>query len=417
MRTLIFSLTLFTCACLKIQAQVNYVLNPSFEQYSNCPVITSEIKYANYWNGIDSTWSPGGAYFGPICLPDYCNICDTTHLGIPEVDVNIPCNVYFCHYPRTGNGMVQVRMLIDPTGPADNVDIRDYLQGRLYKPLTAGKNYCVTFYTTLEQISSYAIDKIGAYLDDGSIDIGQDSAGCANPQTAYSPQIYASAIIADTLNWVQVQGLFTASGTETFITIGNFFDFAHTDKVAFGVTGSGIVFYLIDDVSVIEIGAKPDAGPDAYVSPGSDSATIGSSELGLPLTWFVLGSLVPIGNTGSIKVHPDTTTTYVLSLDICDGGTTDTVTVWVAPAGVNNVQMQFANVQIFPNPTTGNFSIEHAKGLQLTIYDVLGKEVFTAAIVSDKQQININDLPGGVYSGQIMDTNTGARVIRKIVKE
>jgi len=417
-RQIIFVIGIFTCAFItKIKAQVNYVLNPSFEQYSKCPYLLDQIKYATDWTPIDSIGNPDSPFYQPLCTPDYCNICDTTHLSMPDLAVTVPNDYYFYHYPRTGNGMVQVRMLIDPSGPTGLPDVRDYLQGRLYKPLTADKNYCVTFYTTLEQISSYAIDKIGAYLDDGSIDIGQDSAGCANPQTAYTPQIYASAIISDTLNWVQVQGLFTASGTETFITIGNFFNFAHTDKVAFGVTGSGISVYLIDDVSVIEIGAKPDAGLDAYVSPGSDSATIGSSEEGLPLTWFVLGSAVPIGHTGSLKVHPDTTTTYVLSLDICDGGTTDTVTVWVAPAGVDNMQMQFANVQIFPNPTNGNFSIEHAKGLLLTIFDVLGKEVFTASIISDKQQININDLPGGVYSAQITDTKTGARVVRKIVKD
>ncbi len=413
---MIFFALLFTCACLKIQAQVNYVLNPSFEEYTKCPYVLDQIKYALHWTPIDSIGDPDRPLYQPLCTPDYCNTCDTTHIsGSPEFDVNVPGNEYFYQYPRTGNGMAQIRTLVDPSGPIGLPDVRDYLQGRLYKPLTAGKNYCVTFYVSLCEISGYAINGIGAYIDDGSIDIGQDSAGCASPQTAYSPQAVTMTIVSDTMDWVQIQGLVTASGNETFITIGNFSDYAHTDKILRTVNGGS--FYLIDDVSVVEFGTKPIAGPDAFVSPGSDSVTIGSSEEGLPLTWTILGSAVPIGHMGSLKVHPDTTTTYVLFLDICDVGGTDTVTVWVAPAGVGNTQMQFANLQIFPNPTTGNLSVEHAKGFQLSIYDVIGKEVYTSSITSEKAQININDLPGGVYTGQIIDSKTGAQVMRKIVKE
>ncbi len=77
----------------------------------------------------------------------------------------------------------------------------------------------MTFYTTLEQSSAYAINHIGAYLDDGSIDGGQDSVGCAAPQTEYVPQVFETSIINDTLNWVKVQGSFVANGTEKFITI------------------------------------------------------------------------------------------------------------------------------------------------------------------------------------------------------
>ena len=34
--------------------QVNYVLNPSFEQYKNCPNDADQIKFANYWSSIDT---------------------------------------------------------------------------------------------------------------------------------------------------------------------------------------------------------------------------------------------------------------------------------------------------------------------------------------------------------------------------
>jgi len=417
MMRLIISLILFTCAC-DTQAQVNYVLNPSFEQYSKCPQYLDQLKYALHWTPIDSIRNSDTLFYQPDCVPDYCNTCspycDTCYiLGT----VSVPINVSFYQYPRTGNGMVQVTMLIDPTLSPSSIDIRDYLQGKFYKPLIAGKNYCVTFYVNLEEASGYAIDKIGAYLDDGSIDVGQDSAGCGLPHPSIIPQVYTSAIITNDTGWTMIQGLITAGGTERFITIGNFFDDAHTDTLIYcDDPGNGFSAYLIDDVSVIEIGAKPDAGPDAYVSPGSDSATIGSSEEGLPLTWFVYGSLVPIGHTGSIKVHPDTTTTYVLSMDLCDGVTFDTVTVWVAPAGVTSPRPSPGErVTLSPNPARDRLTVSNAAGNYLVIYDVVGREVFTTTIVSDKQNINIKDFSDGVYLVEFVDSLTAYRVTKRLV--
>jgi len=403
----VIAIFFLTCACLKTQAQVNYVLNPSFEQYWSCPTGLDQIRKAKFWEQIDTN------IIFPVCSPEYCNAC-----ALSTSQVGIPLGYGYNHYPRTGNGMVQMVMYFD-NGYSGELYQRDYTQGHLYKPLTAGNLYCITFYVTMEQFSQYAINHIGAYLDDGSIDAPQDSAHCGLPQTAYTPQILESTIINDTVNWVKVQGFFTAAGNETFITIGNFFDITHTDTVRAtpSMGGSNFSLYLLDDVSVVETGTKPIAGPDAYVSPGSDSVTIGSNEEGLPLIWYILGNGTPIGHTGSLKVHPDTTTTYVLDLDICDAGRTDTVTVWVAPAGVENMQTLLGNVQIFPNPTTGNFSIEHAKGLQLIIYDVIGRKVYETSITSDKEQININDQPGSLYMGQITDEKTGVRVVLKIVKE
>jgi len=313
--------------------------------------------------------------------------------------------------------MAQVVMYFDNSFP--NTNQRDYLQGRFNKPLTAGKNYCVTFYVCFEYANSsdpsgYAINNIGAYLDDGTIDA--DTIGCGMPHPSIIPQVHSSVIINDTV-WVEIQGLITASGTERFITIGNFYDDAHTDTIAYPGTGNSWAAYLVDDVSVIEIGAKPDAGPDAYVSPGSDSATIGSSEEGLPLTWFVYGSLVPIGHTGSIKVHPDTTTTYVLSLDICDGGTTDTVTVFVSPAGVKPLTPK-GEPSIWPNPAKGQLTVSNAAGNYLVIYDVVGREVpfDKLTMTSNKEVVDISGLVSGVYVVQIIAPD-GSKKCMQMVKE
>jgi len=309
--------------------------------------------------------------------------------------------------------MAQVVMYFDNSFSFPNE--RDYLQGRFSKPLTAGKDYCVTFYvsfggTTTSFPSAYAVDHIGAYLDDGSIDA--DTIGCGMPHPSIIPQVYTSSIITDDTGWTMIQGFITATGTERFITIGNFFDNAHTDIIKYG---GGFSVYLVDDVSVVETGTKPDAGPDAYVSPGSDSATIGSSEEGLPLTWFVYGSLVPIGHTGSLKVHPDTTTTYVLSMDICDGVTFDTVTVWVAPAGVKPLTPK-GEPAIWPNPAKGQLTVSNAAGNYLVIYDVVGREVYKTTIISNKDVLNIEQLTPDVYVVQVIAPD-GSKRCMQLVKQ
>jgi len=407
---------IFICACLQLHAQINLVRNPSFEQYSQCPWQENQVRLANYWDGIDTSYHDGDStFYDPPYLPDYCNVC------IDNFCCSIPLSGAYFHYPRTGNGMVDVVMYFDNSFTYPNQ--RDYLQGRLNTPLTAGKYYCVTFYVCFDGItaslpSAYAIDHIGAYLDDGTIDLDTGNT-CGLPHPSIIPQVYTSTIITDTLNWTMIQGLITASGTERFITIGNFFDNAHTDVDTFAGASLGdeLSVYLVDDVSVVETGTIPDAGPDGFVSPGSDSATIGSSEEGLPLTWFVYGSLVPIGHTGSLKVHPDTTTTYVLSMDLCDGVTFDTVTVWASPARVGNVAMrQYDNVKIWPNPAKGQLTVSNAANSEMKILNLLGQQVYDATVISNKDVLNVSQLIPGVYVVQIIAPD-GSKKCMQLVKE
>jgi len=299
----------FTCACLLPfagQAQVNLVRNPSFEQDTACPNNGEQVSYCNSWTGIDSSW-----FFytlpDPLCNPAYLNTCAT------DPGESIPNNSAFYHYARTGNGMMGTRMYND--GTTVGYLLAMYLQGRLYSPLISGQSYCVTFYVVRFVRCGYANNNIGAYLDDGSIDT---ASVCHNYQTEYSPQINDTAIITDTLNWTKIQGSFIANGTERLITIGNFFDTAHTKHVYYNGEGSGD--YLIDDVSVIASNTTAYAGPDVTITLG-DTAWLGvdSNGAGMPCYWYVLGGTAAIDSGGSIAVAPtDTTmpTTYVVMMDL-----------------------------------------------------------------------------------------------------
>lgn len=61
-------------------------------------------------------------------------------------------------------------------------------------------------------------------------------------------------------------------------------------------------------------------------------------------------------------------------------------------------------VEVFPNPTDGNVVVRITNGhefanekLELKIYDLLGREVFFSQLHSPNSQLNLKDLPGGIY--------------------
>jgi len=421
---------LFTCACIYTQAQVNYVLNPGFEVYDTCPFYLDQIQLAKYWEPIDTLGNPYSVLTLPLCSAEYCNTCAalTSYVNVPNG------GGHYYHYAHAGNGMIQALMYNTEndtihTGPYQ----RDYVQGHLYKPLAAGKSYCVTFYVALEQLSGYAINHIGAYLDDGSIDKGQDSLGCAQPQTAYLPQIVEDSIIIDTLGWsfandssvydrtwVKIQGSFISNGTEKFITIGNFYDTAHTNTIALPLFnpwdggGGPLVWYLIDDVSLIESNNVPDAGNDTSMAKG-DSVFLGPHEIALPYWWYKLGNPVPIDSGGGIWVKPDSTTTYVLEQNLCGVLSYDTVVVSVLPTNVGNVG-NVRNVVVYPNPAGNVVNVEGVQNGEVRIFDVVGQEVGMYNIVSNKQALDISNLRAGGYFLQIT-ANDGSMKNVKIVKE
>jgi hypothetical protein len=400
MKPLISIFLLFTCAFCK--AQVNYVLNPGFEQYSQCPTQFDQIALAYYWNAIDST---GSSY----CTPELCHTCSINGMTA------VPDNGYFFQYPHSGNGLAQIMTFANTSNLSYNYH-REYLQGRLNTTLTSGQSYCVSFYVNFEEASRFAIDKIGAYLDDGDID---NSDSCDRPQVNFIPQIEnMDGILTDTLNWKKIQGTFTASGTEKFITIGNFRSFSNTNHVQLannGYNDNNIdwAWHLIDDVSVIPSDLPAYAGPDVWVALG-DSIFIGRPpEVGLECKWYVGGSVVDSG--GGIWVHPTVSTTYVVEQTLCDLVKTDTVHVQVVPTAVNGITNS-KQLSIYPNPATKELTVymEQMVFSQCAIVNSVGQTVAMQALSQKETHIDISTLSSGVYYLQL--NGDKGREVRSFVK-
>ncbi|MBS1645192.1 MAG: T9SS type A sorting domain-containing protein [Bacteroidetes bacterium] len=320
--------------------------------------------------------------------------------------------------------MASVFMYVDYDSSQYIHYLRDYLQGKLSSTLKAGKQYCVSFYVNLEEISGYAIADIGAYFDNGSIDTTQF---CGIPQTQYTPQVVnKNGVITDTANWTKIEGSFIAKGNEQFITIGNFKDRLTTTTVTVPINnynnGSPTSIYLIDDVSVIESDLPAFAGNDRHIGLG-DSTYIGRpQEVGLECTWAKLGSSTVIGTGGGIWVKPSTTTSYVVTQTLCGNIKRDTVLVEVWPLGLSSVKGQTQEYSVVPNPSHGvvNFlqNVANEEKLQVAVYNLVGQEQYQGNLhfKDGKAQIDLSALSNGLYYLRLQN-KAGAVWNKKWLKE
>ena len=405
---------LFICACvvpMATQAQINLVKNPSFEQYSRCQARINNIKYCNYWTPVVDTFFSATDSLGPgKCTPEFCSTCVPFYSSS-----SIPLSIYYNHYPRTGNGMARLITYVK-----DDYDTfynaRDYLQGRLRENLANGHSYSCFYYISLTQTSPYAHNNMGPYLDDGTIDT---TTQCGTPHITHHPQINDTSIFGDTLHWKKIEGTFVANGTEKFITIGNFFEAVHTDTVYLNYWNFPSTYfgsYLVDDVGVIDCNNKPFAGEDTLIHPG-DSAHIGPHENLLPYTWYVLGSSTPIDSGGGIWVHPTVTTTYVLKQVLCGVTRYDTVVVHVWPVSVGNLQSAVGSLRVYPNPAVNEIRVDGALGCEVSILNLIGREVMRSNCEEWRTVIDVSSLTKGVYVVRVTDKVTGESVTRKLIKQ
>lgn len=198
----------------------NLVPNPSFEDtllHTNC--ITG-IQIANQW-------------FNPnIASPDlysYKPSCTNSSFNNPSG----------YQLPKTGLCYAGIYTYLLP-------NTREYVEIKLLDTLQANQDYQVSFFVSRAEGFNLAADRIGAYFSNDS------ALALTGGNLPFTPQISnpAGNILYDSINWVQISGIYHATGGEKFITIGNFYNTPNTliDTVSSGPNYDA--YYYIDDVSV-----------------------------------------------------------------------------------------------------------------------------------------------------------------------
>ncbi len=206
----------------------NLVPNPSFETYTMCPNSGNQIEYAIPWNAATTNSST-----------DYFNSCASGISGVPY-------NLGF-QYARTGNAYAGLIFYV-------GTNLREYLQVQLNTAMIPNSVYYVDFYVNLSNVNwSSPCNNIAA-----NFSATRPFTNNFGELQSLIPHIMlqGNPVISDTMNWVQISGCYTAQGGEEYLTIGNFFDNAHTT-----ITGTNTAsYYYIDDVRVEEIAGTCVAG-------------------------------------------------------------------------------------------------------------------------------------------------------------
>jgi hypothetical protein len=84
--------------------------------------------------------------------------------------------------------------------------------------------------------------------------------------------------------------------------------------------------------------------------------------------------------------------------------------------GIN--EQQISKLSLYPNPATGKITIEIGDGQapsQLSMMNLNGEEVLTCRLIKPKTQIDIRNLPSGVYFVRL--TNDKMVEVGKLVKQ
>ncbi len=369
-----------------LAGQTNLVPNPSFETYTSCPTAFSQIDKAVPWQGTNNS-------------SEVFNLCGTG-------TANAPNTAYGFQTARTGSAYAGEYFM-----NGYGTSTREYIQSPLSASLTAGSCYLVKFHVNcVNKIINYACNNFAAHLSVNGYTTTFYAA------TSYTPQIYLvnNPVVKDTLHWTEIGGIYTATGGEDHISIGNFKDDTDTDTLKTNNGYASAAYYFIDDVSVQMITSPTWKLRDTLIFSG-DSVLIGPLYSGLTCSWLNMAGTV-IGSGAGLYVKPLSTTSYILKQTFCNTTFSDTMTVYINAVGFNmTATPAVPQLQLHPNPAStllylsSDLPIDPSSRVE--IISLLGQVVLRK---NYKAQLDLSELQNGLYLFQLK-TPDGLTATRRMV--
>jgi len=91
-------------------------------------------------------------------------------------------------------------------------------------------------------------------------------------------------------------------------------------------------------------------------------------------------------------------------------------------APLSNPEFEFADIEVYPNPNKGNFTIElnatNSNNIQVDVFDMRGRQIYNRNFInkgSFNQNINLDKAQSGIYLVSITDGTK--KTVRKIIVE
>lgn len=149
-----------------------------------------------------------------------------------------------------------------------------------------------------------------------------------------------------------------------------------------------------------------------------ESATLSASGAS-SYSWTSL-AVVPTSTGNAIVVSPSSSSIfnyYVTGTDANGCSSVDTIALKVDKCtGITKITNQSLGLSVYPNPTTGEFTVELNNGLtkNIQITDVTGRVILTEVTSDDKTTVNLNAYSKGIYYVKIQSDN--AVEVIKVIK-
>ncbi|MBW2960276.1 zinc-dependent metalloprotease [Mesonia aestuariivivens] len=139
-----------------------------------------------------------------------------------------------------------------------------------------------------------------------------------------------------------------------------------------------------------------------------------------------VGIFLPSDRLSDLNGQSTAGTWYVLVVDNVSGDTGRVLDARIEVCGAEDLildtdEEEFENeIKIYPNPTKGLVNIDLNNSLslkksQLNLFDLLGRKVKSKSLIAKNSELNISDLPSGVYLLEI--ESDGNKITRKIIKQ
>jgi hypothetical protein len=184
----------------------------------------------------------------------------------------------------------------------------------------------------------------------------------------------------------------------------------------FTVTGSnaqGCTNTAISSVTVY-------ASPTVSVSPAAGNACVNSA--GITLTGSPSGGIYSGTNVSSNSFTPVSSGTFtpVYSYTNSSTGCSNTASTSIVVStctGIDQFTKTGSGLSIYPNPTSGEFTVEFANAEEkhIKVMDITGRLIYSGSGFQDKTFIDINHLADGMYYVQVQSGSVVETI--KVVKQ
>ncbi len=385
------------------QTNQNLVRNFSAEEYFSCP------------NGTVLPLSLCKDWFSPFFAssPDLFNVCATTTL------YTTPLNAIGNQIPKEGVGYLGIGIFQNSVIN----DNKEYLENKLKQTLQKNKSYCVTFYSSLAELSRFTCANMGVVFKKDSL-INYTIPGISQ-YLSEIPAYQTSIINSDSINWTKLQFSYLANGDENFFLIGNFNSNSNTIKTQIKPLGAAygdFAYYYIDDISVVEIKPAKAAAKDTLLVCANATYTLGTDS-----TWDATYQWQPVTglsctNCPNPIIAPSNSIKYYLYKQQCSAITKDSVVLKIYNTPVTILPLSNATICVGNTTTLSvdsnsfyNYNWQPAIGLScnncaLPIASPSLASTYTltksACGFSNSATVNVSIKPNFTLTPQINLTNT-----------